>query len=194
MTDLSKELWYHGRVSRVDAEKILDNAGGGEGTFLVRDSLTITGEYVLSLCHQVGLQPGRAPIRPSLRCLVLCMLLARSPLPFSSLRHFTISSLGNKMAVWQYRMGPSFPVPLNLCSTTRAKWMGCSPRSRYRAHAALASLLKVIGSYPTRRCRQPCGRLRCCWDIRYAIPSLPQDIWVVCVYVCYLLTTMLGTK
>ena len=60
MTDLSKELWYHGRVSRVDAEKILDNAGGGEGTFLVRDSLTITGEYVLSLCHQVALQysPG----------------------------------------------------------------------------------------------------------------------------------------
>lgn len=53
MTDLSKELWYHGRISRVDAEKILDNAGGGEGTYLVRDSLTITGEYVLSLCHQV---------------------------------------------------------------------------------------------------------------------------------------------
>lgn len=54
MTDLSKESWYHGRVSRVDAEKILDNAGGGEGTYLVRDSLTITGEYVLSLCHQVN--------------------------------------------------------------------------------------------------------------------------------------------
>ena len=53
MTDLSKELWYHGRISRVDAEKILDTAGGDEGTYLVRDSLTITGEYVLSLCHQV---------------------------------------------------------------------------------------------------------------------------------------------
>ena len=53
MTELSKESWYHGRISRVDAEKILDNAGGTEGTFLVRDSLTITGEYVLSLCHQV---------------------------------------------------------------------------------------------------------------------------------------------
>lgn len=52
MTELSKESWYHGRISRVDAEKILDSAGGGEGTFLVRDSLTITGEYVLSLCHQ----------------------------------------------------------------------------------------------------------------------------------------------
>ena len=57
MTDLSKELWYHGRMSRVDAEKILDNSGGAEGTYLVRDSLTITGEYVLSLCHQVCPHP-----------------------------------------------------------------------------------------------------------------------------------------
>ena len=54
MTDLSRELWYHGRLSRVDAEKILDLAGGGQGTYLVRDSLTMTGEYVLSLCYQVG--------------------------------------------------------------------------------------------------------------------------------------------
>ena len=53
MTDLSKESWYHGRVSRVDAEKILESQGSVEGSFLVRDSLTMTGEYVLSLCHQV---------------------------------------------------------------------------------------------------------------------------------------------
>lgn len=53
MTDLSKEPWYHGRVSRVDAEKILDTFGAVEGSYLVRDSLTMTGEYVLSLCHQV---------------------------------------------------------------------------------------------------------------------------------------------
>ena len=53
MTDLSKEPWYHGRVSRVDAEKILESQGSVEGSFLVRDSLTMTGEYVLSLCHQV---------------------------------------------------------------------------------------------------------------------------------------------
>ena len=53
MTDLSKESWYHGRISRVDAEKILEQAGNVEGAYLVRDSLTITGEFVLSLCHQV---------------------------------------------------------------------------------------------------------------------------------------------
>ena len=54
MTDLSREKWYHGRISRVDAEKLLDNQGAQEGMYLVRDSLTMTGEYVLSLCSQVG--------------------------------------------------------------------------------------------------------------------------------------------
>ena len=53
MTDLSREQWYHGRISRVDAEKILEQMGAVEGGYLVRDSLSLTGEYVLSLCHQV---------------------------------------------------------------------------------------------------------------------------------------------
>ncbi len=53
MTDLAKEKWYHGRISRVDAEKILDAQGAAEGMYLVRDSLTMTGEYVLSICSQV---------------------------------------------------------------------------------------------------------------------------------------------
>lgn len=53
MTDLSKERWYHGRISRLDAEKVLDMNGATEGLYLVRDSLTMTGEYVLSLCSQV---------------------------------------------------------------------------------------------------------------------------------------------
>ena len=52
MADLSNEPWYHGRISRSDAEQILNISGGMDGCFLVRDSLTVSGEYVLSLCHQ----------------------------------------------------------------------------------------------------------------------------------------------
>ena len=55
MTDLSREMWYHGRISRTDAERILEVGGAVEGSYLVRDSLTLTGEYVLSLCYQVSL-------------------------------------------------------------------------------------------------------------------------------------------
>ena len=55
MTDLSREMWYHGRISRTDAERILEVSGAVEGSYLVRDSLTLTGEYVLSLCYQVSL-------------------------------------------------------------------------------------------------------------------------------------------
>ena len=53
--DLSKELWYYGRVSRTDAEKVLDSKGNIGGSFLVRDSLSVTGEYILSLSHSVSL-------------------------------------------------------------------------------------------------------------------------------------------
>ena len=36
-----------------DAEHILDKKGNINGSYLVRDSLSMTGEYVLSLVHQV---------------------------------------------------------------------------------------------------------------------------------------------
>ncbi len=53
-SELAKELWYHGRISRTDAENILRKKGLIGGSFLLRDSLNVTGEYILSLCHTVS--------------------------------------------------------------------------------------------------------------------------------------------
>ncbi|XP_052872451.1 tyrosine-protein kinase Shark [Anopheles cruzii] len=41
--------WFHGKVSREDAEDILRRAEGGDGVFLVRESASSEGDYVLSV-------------------------------------------------------------------------------------------------------------------------------------------------
>ncbi len=46
---LRREMWYHGRMSRRDAENLLSR----DGDFLVRDSATNPGQYVLT-----GMQCG----------------------------------------------------------------------------------------------------------------------------------------
>ncbi|KYO42602.1 SHC-transforming protein 2 [Alligator mississippiensis] len=48
---LKREPWYHGKMSRRDAEKLLQV----DGDFLVRDSITNPGQYVLTGMH--GGQP-----------------------------------------------------------------------------------------------------------------------------------------
>ncbi|KAH0625815.1 hypothetical protein JD844_034098 [Phrynosoma platyrhinos] len=44
---LKQEPWYHGKMSRKDAEKLLQM----DGDFLVRDSITNPGQYVLTGMH-----------------------------------------------------------------------------------------------------------------------------------------------
>ncbi|XP_055703901.1 tyrosine-protein kinase Shark isoform X2 [Phlebotomus papatasi] len=44
--------WFHGRVSRERAEQILREEGYGDGVFLVRESNSSNGDYVLSVLHQ----------------------------------------------------------------------------------------------------------------------------------------------
>lgn len=43
--------WYHGKITRDAAEHILKISGEEEGQFLVRESTTSPGDYVLSLIH-----------------------------------------------------------------------------------------------------------------------------------------------
>lgn len=45
--ELEGQMWYHGKMSRRDAEKLLKN----DGDFLVRKSTTNPGSYVLTGMH-----------------------------------------------------------------------------------------------------------------------------------------------
>ena len=43
--------YFYGRISRDEAETALSNAGLGEGLYLLRESVAVAGNYVLSICH-----------------------------------------------------------------------------------------------------------------------------------------------
>ena len=49
--DPSEEPWYHGRISRIEAEEFLHGKGMVDGLFLVRDSLATTGEFALTVAN-----------------------------------------------------------------------------------------------------------------------------------------------
>ena len=49
--DPAEMPWYHGRISRTEAEELLEKKGMSDGVFLVRDSLATTGEYAITLAN-----------------------------------------------------------------------------------------------------------------------------------------------
>ena len=44
--------WFHGKITRENAVNILSAHGKNEGIFLVRESKTVPGDFVLSLWHE----------------------------------------------------------------------------------------------------------------------------------------------
>ena len=49
--DPNNYLWFHGRVTRQEAEDLLERAGKKDGMFLLRESTAQTGSYAVSMCH-----------------------------------------------------------------------------------------------------------------------------------------------
>lgn len=47
----SSEKYFFGRIAREVAEKALTDTGKTEGLFLLRESMSLFGNYVLSICH-----------------------------------------------------------------------------------------------------------------------------------------------
>ena len=51
MADPLFQHWFHGRISRQDAEELLVRAGKRDGLYLLRESTASAGSYALSMCH-----------------------------------------------------------------------------------------------------------------------------------------------
>ena len=51
MADPLFQHWFHGRISRTEAEELLARYGKSDGLFLLRESTASAGSYALSMCH-----------------------------------------------------------------------------------------------------------------------------------------------
>lgn len=51
MADPLFQHWFHGRISRQEAEELLARAGKQDGLYLLRESTASAGSYALSVCH-----------------------------------------------------------------------------------------------------------------------------------------------
>ena len=56
-------LWFHGKITRETAIHILRENGDSEGLFLVRESTSVSGDFVVSLVHE------RQPQHFQIHCL-----------------------------------------------------------------------------------------------------------------------------
>ena len=52
MAQPSSEKYFFGRIAREQAEKVLTDTGLHEGLFLLRESMSLFGNYVLSIVHE----------------------------------------------------------------------------------------------------------------------------------------------
>jgi len=48
----SSHRWFYGTISRKEARSILQDFGGGDGSFLVRTSESFNGKFAISFVHE----------------------------------------------------------------------------------------------------------------------------------------------
>lgn len=63
LNSLEKHTWYHGKVSRHEAENLLSS--GINGSFLIRESESSIGQYSISLRHEGRVHHYRINVDPS---------------------------------------------------------------------------------------------------------------------------------
>jgi len=51
-TNPSSVNYFYGRISRDEAESVLRRNGCQEGLYLLRENISVAGNYALSICHQ----------------------------------------------------------------------------------------------------------------------------------------------
>jgi len=51
-TNPSSVNYFYGRISRDEAEAVLRRGSCQEGLYLLRENMSIPGNYALSICHQ----------------------------------------------------------------------------------------------------------------------------------------------
>ena len=51
--------WFHGRIGREEAQDLIKSNGAVDGLFLLRESLSIAGTFVLTLAHNLKIRHFR---------------------------------------------------------------------------------------------------------------------------------------
>ena len=77
LNSLEKHSWYHGKVSRNEAEALLSS--GINGSFLVRESETSIGQFSISVRHDGRVYHYRINLDPSERVSILAVGSSNGP-------------------------------------------------------------------------------------------------------------------
>ena len=77
---LNSMPWFHGKITREEAETLLKAQTAPDGTFLVRESTNFPGDYTLCVCYQKKVEHYRVIAKVSINisaqisCIFYCII------------------------------------------------------------------------------------------------------------------------